>query len=79
VVSQTFSPLLGVRTGKEKGAAARGWRGARVRSEAEVEKTGGKRGVVERLMLTGSSRSLRVGVGGRKRKNDESVLLPAMR
>jgi hypothetical protein len=35
--------------------------------------------VVERLMLTGSSRSLRVGVGGRKRKNDESVLLPAMR
>jgi hypothetical protein len=59
VVSQTFSPLLGVRMGKEKGAAARGWRGARVRSEAEVEKTGGKRGVVERLMLTVSSRSLR--------------------
>jgi hypothetical protein len=30
VVSQTFSPLLGARTGKEKGAATRGWRGARV-------------------------------------------------
>jgi hypothetical protein len=45
----------------------RGGQTARVSSKADLGKTGGETGGIERLMLTGSSRSSCVDGGGRRK------------